>query len=222
MNTMTLRGAAEYLGTSKNRIWRAVKDGHLPAEEGRYKGQKAWMVSEKDALRWAEEWMAPEERGPLEHHEVPSEIPHNNLEAPQGAIEVPCGTSEGSKGVRSSTSRSLKDDLVAALERSHREVIFAERRAVELELQLRQHQMLLTENAESIQEREAQARQAEAQLKLVEDAKQREIERLNAELESTRQRLIEATAKKPSGLFSWLGLRKRRATTTDASADQAV
>ena len=222
MNTMTLRGAAEYLGTSKNRIWRAVKDGHLPAEEGRYKGQKAWVVSKPDALKWAEEWMTPEERGTIEHLEAPLETTRKGLEAPPEHLGVPSGTSERSDGVFSGTSRSLQDDLVAALERSHRELIFAERRSVELELQLRQSQRLLSENAESIQEREAQAKQVEAQLKVVEDAKEVEIERLNAELESTRQQLVEATTKKPSGFFSWLGLRKKRAAPTIESVNKAV
>ena len=97
----------------------------------------------------------------------------------------------------------------------------SERRSVELELQLRQSQRLLSENAESIQEREAQAKQVEAQLKLVEVAKETEIERLNAELEVTRQQLVEATTKKPSGFFSWLGLRKKRTAST-VSTDKAV
>ncbi len=97
----------------------------------------------------------------------------------------------------------------------------AERRTVELELTLQQSQRLLCENAESITEREARAMQAEA---VAEGYQQREQElttensRLLSELEATRRRLEEA--QKPSGLLSWLGLRKKR--TAPASVDKAV
>ncbi len=113
----------------------------------------------------------------------------------------------------------------------------AERRTVELELTLRQSQRLLSENAESITEKEAQALGARAQLQALEDAKQLELERLaselkalekskqdeadrlTSELEATRRQLAEA--QKPSGFLSWLGLRKKRAGS-DVSSSKAV
>ncbi len=97
----------------------------------------------------------------------------------------------------------------------------AERRTVELELTLQQSQRLLCENAESITEREARAKQAEA---IVEQHQQREQElaaenaRIAAELVATRLQLEDA--QKPSGFFSWLGLRKKRTAST--AVDKAV
>lgn len=112
----------------------------------------------------------------------------------------------------------------------------AERRTVELELTLRQSQRLLSENAESITEKEALRCEVQAQLAASEAVNQLEIAKLNleiealaqtkaaeearlsAELEETRHRLEEA--QKPKGLFSWLSLRKKR--TTSSQVDKAV
>ena len=99
----------------------------------------------------------------------------------------------------------------------------AERRTVELELTLRQSQRLLTENAESITEKdalfqqsqakiEAIAKESEAKLKAVEEAREAETAKLRAELETTRNQLLES--QKPKGFLSWLGLRKKRASDT--------
>lgn len=269
---MTLRGASEHLGISKNRIWRAVKDGHLPAEEGKFKGQTALTVTEAHLEEWAKTWLTSEElelaRGTSKHLQTPREhpgVPHEHLEAPdkyhevpdeylevlEGVYEVPCGTSEHLRSVSSSPERTLREDLVAALERSHHEIRMVERRAIELELQLRQHKMLLTENAESLLEREARVKEAEAKLQEIENTKQAELarlttelqaakakeaearenetrfrtaeearkaeaERLKSELEATRHQLAEA--QKPSGLFSWLGLRKKRSSPDSATS----
>jgi DNA repair exonuclease SbcCD ATPase subunit len=261
---MTLRGASEYLGISKNRIWRAVKDGHLAAEEGRFKGQKALTVTQGDLDEWAKVWLTAEDlegASASKHLEAPCRdlgVPDKHLEvfdeefeAPNEHLEASQGVQSRFKGVWSHSDESLRDDLVAALERSHQEVRLVERRAIELELQLRQHQMLLTENAESLQERDARVKEAEAKLQAIEDAKQAELnrlteeltasqareaeardseaqlkaaeearrteaERLQAELASTRQQLAEA--QKPAGLFSWLGLRKKRTGSVAAKA----
>lgn len=262
MESMTLKGAAEHLNISKNRIWRAVKDGHLAAEEGKVKGQTAFLVTPSDLESWAQEWLSPEEletaakhseipskhpEAPPEHLEVPVrhlETPHGYLKVFEGVYEAPEGASSRSEAVWGDSS--LREDLVGALERSHQELRQVERRAIELELQLRQHKMLLTENAESLLEREAlvkeaeaklqaaetdrqteierlatelrQTQQREAELKASEEARRTEAQRLSAELEATRHQLLEA--QKPRGLFSWLGLRKQR--TAPASTDKAV
>lgn len=252
MESMTLKGAAKHLNISKNRIWRAVKDGHLAAEEGKVKGQTAFLVTPSDLESWAQEWLSPEEietaikhpETPSKHPEAPPEhlkVPVSHLETPHGYLEVFEGVHEAPEGVSSrskavSGDSSLREDLVGALERSHQELRQVERRAIELELQLRQHKMLLTENAESLLEREALAKEAEAKLQSIEADRQTELERLAAELkaseetrkaeaqrlttelEATRHQLLEA--QKPKGLFSWLGLRKQR--TTPTSTDKAV
>lgn len=253
---MTLRGASEHLGISKNRIWRAVKDGQLPSEEGKHKGQKALLVSLSDLEKWAQtaldstELITPE--GPQKHLETPVrhleeprehlEAPRERFEVPHRRSEVPQAVSEVSQGTSShfEAESTLREDLVGALERSQRELRLVERRAIELELALRQSQRLLTENAESITEKEALAKEARSKIQEIEQAQQSELEnltsqlaaaqetearlrkeeqsreaetaKLRAELESTRYQLLES--QKPKGFLSWLGLRKKRASDT--------
>ena len=255
MSLMTLRGASEYLGISKNRIWRAVKDGQLPSEEGKHKGQKALMVSLSDLEEWARTALDPAELNasvspevPQKHFETPVrhlKEPYENLEVPLRYSEVPQGVSEVFKGTSSrfEAESSLREDLVGALERSQRELRLVERRAIELELALRQSQRLLTENSESITEKEALAKEAraklqeleqtqqseierlasqlaatqesEAKLRSLEEARRAETEKLTAELKSTRLQLEEA--QKPEGFFSWLGLRKKRISSSQST-----
>ncbi len=74
----------------------------------------------------------------------------------------------------------------------------AERRAVELELALQQSQRLLAENAESIAEREARAKEAEAK-----------ADQLVATLEAAPQ--------KRSSWFSWLTRRHRPTAAPETS-----
>lgn len=198
MQMMTLRGASEHLNISKNRIWRAVKDGHLVAEEGKFKGQTALLVTQADLEAWAHEWMSPEELEVFERPEAPDkqpEVPRKHLEVLEGVYEVPQGVHEVFEGVyevpQGASKRSkavlgpessLREDLVGALERAHQELRLVERRANELEFQLRQHQMLLTENAESLLEREALLKHASAKLEVTEAERQAEVERLALEL----------------------------------------
>ena len=105
----------------------------------------------------------------------------------------------------------------------------AERRTVELELTLRQSQRLLAENAESLTEKEALVKEANAKqdeierletlLRREEQSREAETAKLRAELESTRNQLAES--QKPKGLLSWLGLRKNR-TSVSNDKDKAV
>lgn len=181
MQTMTLRNAAKHLGISKNKVWRAVKDGSLLAEEGIYKGQKALRVRLDDLEQWAKTWMESAEipvprivrdtQTPPKRSEVPQgvsdardESPHEHPEVLEGHFEVPEGASSFKHSGSSFGESSLRFDLVQALERSHCELRRVERRTIELELQLKQHQLLLTENSESIVEREARVKEAEAKM----------------------------------------------------------
>ena len=105
----------------------------------------------------------------------------------------------------------------------------AERRTVELELTLRQSQRLLAENAESLTEKEALVKEANAKqdeierletlLRREEQSREAETAKLRAELESTRSQLAES--QKPKGFLSWLGLRKSR-TSVSNDNDKAV
>lgn len=226
---MTLQEAADHLDIPKKRLWRAIKSGLLDAQKVQTGNRWEYRVSPEalesycqDAALDDVEWndLTDLERDGTERNGTFQE-PRNGTErhgpersTPGMERNDPTGTMNNGRNINSPPAE-VYIELIDRLSRS-------ERRSVELELQLRQSQRLLTENAESIQEREAQAKQVEAQLKVVEDAKQAEIERLNVELENTRQQLVEATSKKPSGFFSWLGLRKKRMSTENTTEDKAV
>lgn len=220
---MTLQEAAEHLQTTKKRLWRAVKGGQLEAVQVQ-KGHRWEYRVTPEALEAYRQILDTEENAWSDAERVvPTGTTRSVTFRNESEHFVP--TDRERPGTWNQVERPTWNDLeppsppaevyIALIDRLSR----AERRSVELELQLRQSQRLLTENAESITEKEALAREAQAQLQVVEDAKQVEIERLAAELELTRSQLVEAT-QKSSGWFSWLGLRKKRTTTV--SIDKAV
>lgn len=240
---LTLQEAADQIGTSRSRLWRAMSDGNLNVEKRRVAGRSVWTVLEVDLVRWAEEFLS-EARETSEadsadvHEHEPEhsrtfantrgqsfERSRTSTNDREQSSEHPRTTVNVREQQRMNTSEQTSEHppqppvelYLALVDRVQR----AERRTVELELTLQQSQRLLCENAESITEREAQVKQVAAEAEL---HKQRENDlatenaRLAAELEATRHQLLEA--QKPHGLLSWLGLRKRR--TNPQSADQAV
>lgn len=230
---MTLQDAADHLQIPKKRLWRAVKTGQLSAVQVQKGNRWEYRVT-ADSLEAYRQILETEETGWNSPERIVatgtsrpgvawSESEHSmtsDPERPETWNQAARPTWNGAE--RAGTAGSTPPEspsppaevYIALIDRlSH-----AERRSVELELQLQQSHRLLTENAESIVEKEARAVEARAQLQAVEDAKQSEIERLSSELETTRRQLEEA--QKPSGLLSWLGLRKKR--TAGAPVDKAV
>lgn len=222
---LTLQEAADQLKTSRSRLWRAMSDGHLSVEKRRVAGRSVWTVLKSDLAKWAEEFlsdtMAPfaadtaSESGQSSEHSRATLNHHGQrFERTRTSLNDHEQSRQNTNELSTHPPVELYLALVDRLQR-------AERRTVELELTLQQSQRLLCENAESITEREARARQAEA---IVEQHQQREQElaaenaRIAAELEAARQQLEEA--QKPSGFFSWLGLRKKR--TAGPPIDKAV
>lgn len=197
---MTLSQAAELIDVPQKRLYRAVKAGKLKAVQHHQGSRWEYLVTRED----------------LEEFE-------RSVVRPVDEDTQPTATDRATGRPGHPTDQPPVELYLALVDRLQR----AERRTVELELTLRQSQRLLSENAESITEKEAQALEARAQLQAVEDAKQLELERLaselkalekskqdeadrlTSELEATRRQLAEA--QKPSGFLSWLGLRKKRA-----------
>ena len=224
--SLTLQEAADHLGTSRSRLWRAMSDGILKADKRRVGGRSVWSVLESDLSRWAEEFLDDSEISNPSFpnvREQTGERPRTsaNDHEHSRAFASEHEQTEANEGEQSSNPPvELYLALVDRLQR-------AERRTVELELTLRQSQRLLTENAESITEKdalvqqsqakiEAIAKESEAKLKAVEEAREVETSKLRAELESTRNQLAES--QKPKGFLSWLGLRKKRTSDTSNSS----
>lgn len=236
MEPLGLGEAADLAGCSRDTIRRAAQKGELKAEMGPGVRGPQWWIQERALMCWLER----RDEDPVTQRS--SAAPqHDDAELSTAAQHHRAELSTTPE--RGHVPSPPAEVYIALIDRLSR----AERRSVELELQLRQSQRLLSENAESIVEKDALAREAQAQLQAVEDFKQQEIDRLAAELSTaeqqretqikaieesgkaeaqrlaaelatTRQQLLEA--QKPQGLLSWLGLRKRRMTS--ASTDKAV
>ena len=171
---VTLKEAAKYLGTSKNKVWRAVDSGELPATKGKVRGQEAWKVSLEDLEAWAKVYMPELAEVPRETPESPQGTSSSTSEVLDETAEAPQGTSSNTYEVPGGYSFQTPtgEQILDRLEQAHR-------RAVVLELQLQQTQRLLVENNESQHEREARALEAEAKAR--EEAERRAEAELLAE-----------------------------------------
>ena len=198
---MTLSEAAELIGIPQKRLYRAVKAGKLNATQRHQGSRWEYLVSRDDLEDFDRTTARPVDQDG-EQVATDQETGRPTRDATDSPTDQP-------------GSQPPAEVYIALIDRLSR----AERRSVELELQLRQSQRLLTENAESITEKEALAQQARAQVEAVSKDKEEENQRLRSELEEARLQLEEA--RKPKGFFSWLGLRKKR-TTTSVSTERAV
>jgi excisionase family DNA binding protein len=193
-----LAEAADLAGCSRDTIRRAAQKGDLKAEMGPGVRGPQWWIQESDLRDWLEnrdsdaELSSAAQQGFAEHSTAPRQAQHSSTvrsSAPQEAEwseSAPRTAAESFYQVSTAASETPSppaEVYIALIDRLSR----AERRSVELELQLRQSQRLLSENAESITEKEALAQAARAQLQAVEDAKQAEVTRLAAELAEIKE-----------------------------------
>ena len=203
-----------------------MSDGILKADKRRVGGRSVWTVLEPDLSRWAEEFLDDSEISNPSFPNVreqtgerPRTSANDHEHSPEHSRTFASEHEQTEANEGEQSSNPPVELYLALVDRLQR----AERRTVELELTLRQSQRLLTENAESITEKdalfqqsqakiEAIAKESEAKLKAVEEAREAETAKLRVELETTRNQLLES--QKPKGLLSWLGLRKKRASDT--------
>ena len=185
MKCLTLKAAAQHTGVSKSKIWRSVNDGTLLASKGRTSGgQEAWVVEIGELERWAETALKDSET--VIEDLVQDSKRLEEVEAPQAAQS----DSESFEVVQMGDSESFRpiqgppvELYMALVDRVTR----SERRSVELEMELRKHRLLLTENAESLIEREATLTELEARRQEAETLlRLREEERLKALAETTK------------------------------------
>ena len=194
---MTLSQAADLIGVPQKRLYRAVKAGKLNAVQRHQGSRWEYLVTRQDLEEFERSTVQP-----VDEDTQPTATDPETGRPTQGPVARPA-------------DQPPVELYLALVDRLQR----AERRTVELELTLRQSQRLLSENAESITEKEALVLEARAQWQALEDSKQLEISRLASELEVTRRQLTEA--QKPSGFLSWLGLRKKR-TVGAPAVDTAI
>lgn len=233
--TLTLQEAANLIGTSRSRVWRAMNDGHLSAEKRRISGRSVWTVDEDSLKAWARTFFDVAELEAMDEamNKCEQSFEHDERSLVFADVREHSSLNEPERDERSRTQlnehepKAVNDaeqsSIVAKsppfelyLEMLNR-LQHAERRAVELEMQLRQSQRLLTENAESIIEREARAKEAEAKeaeaqkhLAEMEVLRQTEVARLATELDAVKTQ-HQVPIKR--GFLSWLGLRRTRSQT---------
>ena len=205
---MGIQEVADLLGVSKKKIWQAVKDGALPAQKIKKGNAWRYLIEAADVEAYRAIMDEPSGWEIVPQHDGNVSETSQNAGASTGNGNAPRETLGNIQETASHPPVELYLALVDRLQR-------AERRTVELELALQQSQRLLCENAESITEREARAKQAESR----EQQLAVENTRLSSELDASRQKFEEAL--KPKGFLSWLGLRKKR-TSGAGSVDRAV
>ncbi len=185
---MTLSQAAELLGIPQKRLYRAVKAGKLKAEQHHQGSRWEYLVTREALEEFSQSTDRPVATDPDPTATGPlTDQPTRRPVATDQVADRPAGP-----------PIEVYALLVDRLTHS-------ERRAVELEMQLRQHQNLLSENAESLREDRAKALTAEAQLQ----AKQAEIDVLAEELKAARLKLSEAENAKSQTWWSKIWSRRR-------------
>ena len=224
---MTLQEAADHLGVTKKKLWRAIKADQLEAFQVQNGQRWEYRVSPESLEKYQRSLTS--ELGGTDAERLSRSA---SQDVPERDGAFPTETERGTRYVptemeRDGTSQSSPpaEVYIALIDRLSR----AERRTVELELTLRQSQRLLAENAESLTEKEALVKEANAKqdeierletlLRREEQSREAETAKLRAELESTRSQLAES--QKPKGFLSWLGLRKSR-TSVSNDNDKAV
>ena len=180
---MTLQDAADQLNIPKKRLWRAVKAGQVEAVQIQ-KGQRWEYRITADALEAYRqvletedpEWNDASQVVPTETERSDtswSEVDHSVLTGTDRSgtwndtvrnVSERSVTSHSKTGQTPSNGASVPSPPLGVYIELMDRLSRAERRSVELELALRQSQRLLTENAESISEKEALAAQVKAQL----------------------------------------------------------
>ncbi len=203
-----LAEAAELAGCSRDTIRRAAQRGELKAEMGPGVRGPQWWISESDLLEWRSsrdmdaEQSSAAQQGYAERSTAAQYAEHSaaaqqrkvwrssaQQEAEWTASRSRIPDQPFSVSPEASASTSPPAEVyIALIDRLSR----AERRSVELELQLRQSQRLLSENAESITEKEALAKEAAAKLQAGEETRQAEFAHLSAQLVDAQTREIQA------------------------------
>lgn len=201
---LTLQEAADLLGTSRSKVWRAKGEQTLQVDKTRINGRKVWTVERSELLRWARVWMDDSEFDAIGEQNETNELNRPNEQTEQVLNEE----NEQDEQVEHFELNDLNNPnnqnehqldveglCLAMMERVAR----SERRQVELEMELRKHRLLLSENAESLTQERAKkmeeeskflaAQEAEKQAREAAEIAQREAEEIRAKFENSDKEL---------------------------------
>lgn len=174
---------AELVGRSKRQIYKHIKSGRIPAVKPN--ANTSYQIERAEVERFIEEFGGPSSQDDTANRRD------------QARTDTHDSSPEFTKGREQSRTQvnPPAEVYLALVDRLTR----AERRAVELELTLRQHQNLLTEHAESLQENRAEVLQAEARANAEQaerEAKEAELVRLTEELKEARSTIADWESKR--------------------------
>lgn len=179
---LTLQEAADLVGFSRSRLWRAMTDGRLDCEQTKIGGRSIHIVPVAALWLWIETWLTGDERlqairalgqaghvrdenGPVLQGTDSVRSPENSVRSPENENEPVeaefCSLPDEERPDEDGTPpvefwRELVDSLRSAEARAVRaEAILEER-----DRQIYQNQRLLSERAQSEEERKAEAARA--------------------------------------------------------------
>ncbi|MBV6418478.1 MAG: hypothetical protein CMLOHMNK_03342 [Steroidobacteraceae bacterium] len=155
-------------GVSRPTLFRAVQRGELPAQsEPSQNGKLRYLLSRHEVERWSR--LRQEAELPHVHKQETVEQREQVLDAQWELIEQNGEPAEPSRVPSERSHEQVNDDYEPTMNipvsvHLHlvNELRRMERESLSLAVELNRHRLALTENAESIIEREARARQAEA------------------------------------------------------------
>lgn len=183
---------ADLVGRSKRQIYKHIKNGTISATKPNR--NTAYMIERSEVERFLREFgdNGSQDDTVNGHERSRTDVNRTTFDDATGHEPSRTGansTTQGDMKVHE-PSRTDVNPPTEVYSMMIDRIARAERRNVELEIILRQHQNLLTENAESLQEGRAEALQAEAKAEL--ERKQREHK--EGELEKALEELKEARA----------------------------
>lgn len=184
----TLREAADFVGCGLTTIRSRVQSREIRAEKRASKHGRRWEIPAADVYRLRDEFqqLSPETREASEWSEPsnpsrPSES-SNHSSAPSERFEGSGGVRrlEDVRGLEEVVPSDVHIHALNLLERAQTELRRIERQKLALEFQLQKERLMLAENAESLIERQAMAKEALAREEVaqneLEQARQHEIE----------------------------------------------
>jgi len=169
-----LEEAARRTGVHRTTLSRAVKRGELRARTVHLHGKSRLLLDPTELAAWVRE----------RAHEAPS-VHADAPEAEESEVIESSYVHSTVHGHTQATPEIIR--LLELLERAHERARCASVQAVRLEHELHSYQRALTEHAESLAEREARAKTAEARLQEFEDQQRQLLAENEARLQAAEQ-----------------------------------
>ena len=172
---LSVQEFANRVNRTERAVYKAIKTGRIKAVKA--DDGSAYQISEEEVHGY----------GSGTSSRTPEPVPELWAQVQERVPEVPEPERNSDPVLLARVHELVQEGFLGALERANEEIRRVERQKVELELQLRLHRNLLTENAESLMEKQAESQTFRQQ---ADTLAQRiaELEQKNAELLDEKNR----------------------------------